>query len=64
VNDDGRGFTLEAVDAAATGLHGMRDRLSARGGALDVLSSPGRGTRVEGWLPVPPAMIPDQTINA
>jgi signal transduction histidine kinase len=63
VSDDGHGFTLDAVDAAATGLQGMRDRLSARGGALDVHSSPGRGTRVEGWLPVPRAVIPDQTIN-
>jgi signal transduction histidine kinase len=61
VSDDGSGFTLAAIDPAASGLQGMRDRLSARGGGLDVLSSPGRGTRVEGWLPVPPAASPDQT---
>jgi signal transduction histidine kinase len=64
VTDDGHGFKLETIHAAASGLQGMRDRLSARGGALDVLSSPGGGTRVEGWLPVPREAIPDQPINA
>ena len=61
VSDDGRGFTPATIDPAATGLQGMRDRLSARGGGLDVRSSPGGGTRVEGWLPVPPAVFADQT---
>lgn len=53
VSDDGHGFTPAAVDTASSGLQGMRDRLAARAGGLDVISSPGCGTRIEGWVPVP-----------
>jgi signal transduction histidine kinase len=43
VLDDGVG----GADASAgTGLRGLADRVSALGGALDVASPPGRGTRI------------------
>ncbi|HXY73308.1 MAG TPA: ATP-binding protein, partial [Actinomycetota bacterium] len=51
VTDDGRGFDA-AETAYGTGLQGMADRLAAIGGALDVRSSPGRGTSVSGIVPV------------
>jgi signal transduction histidine kinase len=51
VCDDGAGFeTNEHGDGA--GLTNMRDRLGAVGGTLRVESSAGRGTRIEGVVPV------------
>jgi signal transduction histidine kinase len=51
VEDDGRGFDPSGV-SSGSGLQGMADRLAAVGGSLDVESSPGRGTRVAGRVPV------------
>ena len=49
VRDDGAGF--RPGDAGAgSGLTNLRDRLAAVGGALDVESAPGRGTRVTGVI--------------
>ena len=50
VRDDGCGF--DVLQAAGSGLTGMRDRLAAVGGDLTVVSSPGNGTRVVGTIPV------------
>ena len=53
VTDDGSGF--ETVEMTyGTGLQGMADRLDAIGGTLHVTSAPGRGTTVEGRIPVGP----------
>jgi signal transduction histidine kinase len=51
VRDDGPGF--EPHRAVGSGIPGMRERLAAVGGRLEVESSPGRGTRVRGLLPLP-----------
>jgi signal transduction histidine kinase len=51
VSDDGRGFDPSAT-GYGSGLQGMADRLGALGGSLEVESGPGRGTRVEGTIPV------------
>jgi signal transduction histidine kinase len=51
VCDDGRGFDPK-TNNRGTGLQGMADRLAALGGELEVRSAPGRGTEVEGRLPV------------
>ena len=50
VSDDGRGF--EPRGSAGSGLQNMRDRVEALGGRLEVRSAAGKGTVVEGWLPV------------
>jgi signal transduction histidine kinase len=50
VGDDGRGF--DAADGRGTGLAGMTDRVGALGGRLAIESSPGRGTRVSGAVPL------------
>ncbi len=49
VVDDGVGFDPAA--AAGFGLDGMRRRVEAAGGRLDVDSAPGRGTRLRVSLP-------------
>jgi signal transduction histidine kinase len=53
VEDDGRGFDrAEEVGASRHGLLGMRVRLEAHGGTLDVDSTPGAGTRITAVLPL------------
>ncbi len=52
VSDDGKGFDPAAVRASAHGLTGMRYRVEAEGGRLAVDAVPGRGARIEAWLPV------------
>jgi signal transduction histidine kinase len=54
VEDDGRGFDLEitAVSSYGTGLASMRERVALLGGALNLRSHPGRGTKVEISVPL------------
>ena len=49
VSDDGRG----GVDRDGHGLAGMRERLAAVGGRVEIDSPPDGGTRVRLWLPRP-----------
>jgi signal transduction histidine kinase len=52
VADDGIGFELAAPDGrAGLGLRGMRERLHAVGGQLQVFSLPGDGTRIRLQVP-------------
>lgn len=51
VSDDGVGFDPAEV-GFGTGLHGMADRLDTVGGELEVTSVRGRGTMVQGRIPV------------
>jgi signal transduction histidine kinase len=51
IADDGRGG---ADVAAGSGLLGLRDRVEALGGTLEVVSPAGEGTRVTAELPVGP----------
>jgi signal transduction histidine kinase len=49
VEDDGIGF--DPAGAPGVGLAGLRDRAEEVGGALDVVSAPGQGTRVTVRVP-------------
>ena len=49
VRDDGRG----GVNERGNGLTGMRERIEARGGTLQIDSPRGRGTSIEVALPLP-----------
>ncbi|HEX7166476.1 MAG TPA: sensor histidine kinase [Acidimicrobiales bacterium] len=51
VVDDGRGFD-PATTPHGAGVQNMRDRVEALDGSLDILSSPGGGTRVVARVPV------------
>jgi signal transduction histidine kinase len=51
VRDDGRGFDPSQT-GEGSGIRGMRDRLDALGGTLEVTSEPGLGTTVKGTVPV------------
>jgi signal transduction histidine kinase len=50
VSDDGVGTEPGAV-TTGTGLIGMRDRIGAVGGELEITSRPGKGTSVRGTVP-------------
>ena len=49
VSDDGRGFDPETV--AGAGLAGIADRAAAFDGSAEIVSSPGSGTVVTGFVP-------------
>ncbi|HWN22260.1 MAG TPA: ATP-binding protein [Gaiellaceae bacterium] len=50
VRDDGPGFDPTSA-AGSGGLVGIRDRLAAAGGRLEIQSEPGHGARVRGAVP-------------
>jgi PAS domain S-box-containing protein len=52
IRDDGRGFEPAERKAGSFGLIGMRERLSAVGGKLDITSEPDRGTGIVARLPL------------
>ncbi|MCB2021527.1 MAG: CHASE3 domain-containing protein [Burkholderiaceae bacterium] len=52
VRDDGEGFDPRQVKAASSGLLGMRFRVEAEGGELQLRSTPGQGTSVIAALPL------------
>ncbi len=56
VDDDGKGFDVTAVLGGrrpkGLGLTGMRERLGAVGGALQIDSAPGRGTELTMTIPL------------
>lgn len=58
VQDNGRGFDTGAKRGTAMGLLGMRYRVEAEGGTMQVNSAPGQGTTVQAWLPLAPAEQP------
>ena len=51
VADDGPGFDVQARGVGA-GFTNMSDRLGAIGGKLRVESAPGRGTKIQGTIPL------------
>ncbi|MCU0858672.1 MAG: PAS domain S-box protein [Pontiellaceae bacterium] len=54
IADDGCGLGTGAVDKPASfGLLGIRERMEALGGTLSIESSPGKGMRLEGCIPLP-----------
>ena len=58
VQDDGEGFVPgeEAPSSSTgggTGLASMKERTSLLGGNLELASAPGKGTRVEIFVPLP-----------
>jgi two-component system sensor histidine kinase UhpB len=52
IEDDGRGFSLEAAEEEGLGLVGMRERVSLVDGRLDVESTEGGGTTIVVEVPL------------
>jgi signal transduction histidine kinase len=53
VSDDGVGFDVDRI-GTSPGIDGIRERVAAIGGSVDVVSAPGRGTVVSGVVPLAP----------
>lgn len=51
VRDDGRGFDPGGSFPGHLGLHTMRERATKLGGAVNIESAPGKGTRVRARMP-------------
>jgi signal transduction histidine kinase len=51
VSDDGRGFDPESAKRGGFGLIGMRERVAAVGGSVEIKSSPETGTRLAARVP-------------
>lgn len=51
VQDDGVGFDPQIVKTSSYGLTGMRQRVEAAGGRIQIDSAPGKGTTLTAWLP-------------
>ena len=60
IEDDGRGFETEGGFSKRLGLVGMRERLEAVGGDLQIESEPGRGTTIFANVPLVEANAPDE----
>ena len=57
VEDDGQGFDThhtraDSMRSTGRGLLGMKERIELLGGQLEIVSQPGRGTRVEAHFPL------------
>jgi len=52
LEDDGLGFDPDQRSSYGIGLQGLRERFMTLGGNFDVESSPGKGTRLYGSLPI------------
>jgi len=56
VEDNGLGFTPEASIPDGFGLNGIRTRIHAVGGTVQICSAPGRGARLRADVPLPPPL--------
>lgn len=54
IEDDGRGFNSSDADANRNGLANMRRRLEELRGRMEIVSSPGHGTKILLYLPLTP----------
>jgi signal transduction histidine kinase len=52
IEDDGRGFSQDAVGGDSSGLIGMRERVALLNGRLEVESSPDAGTTIAARVPL------------
>jgi two-component system sensor histidine kinase UhpB len=53
IRDDGRGFDPTSRDSGGLGLIGMRERVTAVGGSMDIETHLGSGTKITLWLDAP-----------
>lgn len=52
VKDNGVGFSLDDEKLASYGLKSMKERVNEIGGSLNIITAPGKGTRIEIRVPV------------
>jgi ligand-binding sensor domain-containing protein/signal transduction histidine kinase len=60
ISDDGVGFESAADEMGGFGIPGMKERSQKIGGNLQIVSAPGKGTRVRVSVPLNPTSHPNQ----
>jgi signal transduction histidine kinase len=63
IEDDGQGFAL-ATETAGMGLRNLRERAASLNGEVEIVSSPGTGTRLAVYIPLIPSPDPAQPAEA
>jgi signal transduction histidine kinase len=58
VRDNGKGFDPNQPSSGSHGLLGMRYRIEAEGGRMNLTTAPGKGTLIEATLPEEAAAPP------
>jgi signal transduction histidine kinase len=64
VRDNGKGFDPNQLSSGSHGLLGMRYRIEAEGGRMNLSSAPGKGTLIEATLPEEASAATATTENA
>jgi signal transduction histidine kinase len=55
VSDDGLGFDVREIrEKDGLGIRSMEERAYLLGGRFEIHSAPGKGTRIEAWVPLQP----------
>jgi signal transduction histidine kinase len=52
IEDNGRGFNPQPTSAGGNGLENMKTRLAECGGEAEILSQPGKGTKLRFGFPM------------
>jgi signal transduction histidine kinase len=56
--DEGIGFDANRLEKSGLGILSMRGRARLLGGDFEIHSTPGKGTRIEAWVPLEPVADP------
>lgn len=64
VEDNGRGFSPQAVDAFGNGLTGMKERIEGIGGSFAITSGANQGTRIQLAIPLHGVTSPSSAVRA
>jgi len=62
--DEGTGFDANKLEKPGLGILSMRGRARALGGEFEIHSKPGKGTRIDVWVPVEPIEDPVKVESA
>ena len=56
--DEGKGFDANRLETSGLGILSMQGRARLLGGDFEIHSTPGKGTRIEAWVPLQPVADP------
>jgi signal transduction histidine kinase len=58
LRDEGMGFDVNKLEKPGLGILSMQGRARLLGGKFEIHSKPGKGTRIDAWVPLEPAADP------
>jgi signal transduction histidine kinase len=58
LRDEGMGFDVDKMEKPGLGILSMQGRARLLGGKFEIHSKPGKGTRIDAWVPLEPATDP------